>query len=211
MNYGSPPTQIGHMEVLCEELMFFHDYPIKLPLQPTVTMEPRLKPFEGVVGRACCDYIGLRGLDAYVLTHVYLSAKRLYQSPDAPFNRPGWHTDGFGTADINYVWYDSTPTVFNVSIMDLPADDVESMIEMERQAKPAYDRTYQAGTLLRLDQFVVHRVGDIIEPAIRTFAKVTFSADRYDLEGNSKNYLLDYSWPRRKRAISRNVPQGKAL
>lgn len=207
MTYGSPPILIGGMEVDCLEMMFFHDMPIKLPGGTSLSMEPRLKPFEGVVGRACCDFIGLRGIDAFVGSHVYICAKRLHQEPGKPFNRPGWHTDGFGTEDINYVWYDRTPTIFNVGPMELPADDVESMAEMERQAIPANDRTYPDAMLLRLDQSVVHRVGDIREPAIRTFCKITFSADRYDLAGNTKNHLLDYDWPLRQRSLTRNVPQ----
>lgn len=209
MTYGTAPVEIGRMEVSCDELMFFHDYPIKLPGQTGPTTEPRLKPFDGIVGRVCCDYIGLRGLDSFVASHVYLCAKRLYQSPGCPFNRPGWHTDGFGSADINYAWCDCTPTIYNVAPMNLPDDDAESMVEMERQARPENNRTYPEGMLLRLDQYVVHRVGDILVPSIRTFCKVTFSVDRYDLIGNSRNYLLDYDWPMRPRAIGRNVPQGQ--
>jgi hypothetical protein len=210
MKYGAAPVQVVSVEVLCEELMFFHDLPIKLPGQSALTMEPRLKPFEGIVGRACCDYIGLRGLDAYMACHVYLCAKRLYQAPGCPFNRPGWHTDGFGTDDINYAWSDHTPTIFNLTPMDLTNDDLLSMQEMEAWAEPANDRTYPDGMLLRLDQFVIHRVGDIREPSIRTFCKVSFSTDRYDLQGNSHNHLLDYDWPMRKRSVARNVPQSSS-
>lgn len=207
MIYGSPPLEIGRMEVLCEEMMFFHDLPIKLPGQHSPTMETRLKPFEGIVGRACCDYIGVFGLDRYMAGYVFLCAKRMYQAPGCPFNRPGWHTDGFGTDDINYIWCDNTPTVFNLTPMELPDDDVLSMAEMDRLALPENNRTYPEGTLLRLNQFQVHRCGEIREPALRTFCKVSFSADRYDLRGNSHNYLLDYNWPMRNRGAARNVPQ----
>ena len=31
--------------------------------------------------------------------------------------------------------------------------------------------------------------------------------DRYDLAGNTHNYLLDYDWPLRPRSLTRNVPQ----
>lgn len=29
---------------------------------------------------------------------------------------------------------------------------------------------------------------------MRNFLKVSFSKDKYDLKGNSKNYLLSYDW-----------------
>jgi hypothetical protein len=206
MSYGTPPVEIGRMEVICEEMLFFHDLPIKLAGQNQPLMEQRLKPFEGIVGRACCDYIGIRGLDAYIASYVYLCAKRLYQAPGCPFNRPGWHTDGFGTDDINYAWSDHTPTVFNLTPMELSDDDEVSMAQMDAWAKAENDRTYADGMLLRLDQFVVHRVGDIRDPGMRTFCKVTFSKDRFNLAGNSRNHLLDYDWPMRKRRLSRNVP-----
>lgn len=206
MNYGAPPMTLGMHDVECAELMFYQDMPIKLAGQTAFTMEPRLSPFNGLVGAAACDFIGVYGLNAFVARHVYISAKRLYQSPEGTFNRPGWHCDGFGTDDINYVWYDRTPTVFSVGAFDLPADDAQSMVEMDRQAKPENDREYTNGRLLRLDQFCVHRVGLPKAPEIRTFCKITVSAARFDLVGNSRNFLLDYNWPARPRSLARNTP-----
>lgn len=206
MIYGTAPWRLGKIAVDCTELMFFHDLPIKLPGQAVLKMEERLTPFVSIVNAACRDFIFVRGMDAYMAGHVYICAKRLYQAPGSPFNRPGWHTDGFGTEDINYVWSDNTPTVFNVTPMELSNDDVLSMTEMRQQALPENNRTYPDGTLLRLDQYVVHRVGHIAAPSIRTFCKVTFSTARFDLAGNSRNPLLDYDWPIRERSIDRNVP-----
>jgi hypothetical protein len=207
MNYGDLPVEIGRIEAEVVEMMFYHDMPIKLPGDTVPILERRLRPFSGIVGRACCDYIGHRGLDAFKAAHVYICAKRLHQAPGKPFNRPGWHTDGFGSDDINYVWSDGVPTLFNCTEFDLPADDEKSMVEMARQAQPANNRTYPTGMLLRLTPYVVHRVGDILEAGIRSFCKVTFSADRYDLAGNAVNHELQYDWPRRARGLSRNTPQ----
>src|SRR6476620_6628483 len=41
-----------------------------------------------------------------VWRYVYLTVRRGFASPDNPLNRPGWHTDGFGGEDINYIWSD---------------------------------------------------------------------------------------------------------
>lgn len=205
--YGDMPVKINTAAVNCVEMMFYHDMPIKFPEEAALVMEPRLRPFEGIVGMACCDFIGIRGLNEYMDSYVYICAKRLYQEPGHPFNRPGWHTDGFGTKDINYVWSDGVPTIFSATRMSLPEDDSLSMVEMERQAKPEDNRTFASGTVLRLDPYVVHRVGDILDSGIRTFCKVTFSKDKFNLSGNAKNYLLAYEWDPRGRSLARNTPQ----
>lgn len=44
-------------------------------------------------------------------------------------------------------------------------------------------------------------------PLVRTFVKVSISRDKYDLIGNSHNHLLQYDWPMRPRALTRNPPQ----
>ncbi|WP_259384425.1 hypothetical protein, partial [Bacillus thuringiensis] len=59
----------------------------------------------------------------------------------------------------------------------------------------------------RLDQRVIHRSPVNFEAGMRTFVKVSISADRYDLEGNSINHLLPDRWPLRPRQVERNHPQ----
>ncbi|MBZ5864318.1 hypothetical protein LAG72_24625, partial [Escherichia coli] len=55
---------------------------------------------------------------------VYLSVKILHVTPDAPGNRPGWHSDGFLTNDLNYIWADRNPTEFfiNDDLYPVPED-----------------------------------------------------------------------------------------
>lgn len=43
---------------------------------------------------------------------------------------------------------------------------------------------------------------------MRSFFKISVSTHRYDLLGNSHNYLLDYSWPMLDRQTLRNQPSG---
>lgn len=208
MNYGALPVVIGEpIEVNCHEFMFYQYLPVKLTGGTNITREARLACFDAIIGAACCDYIGFRGLDAFVGSYVYVTAKHMYQAPGCSFNRPGWHADGFLTDDINYVWCDCAPTVFNSSRFDLTPDDDISMMEMEEQAEPRLSRVYPDNALLRLDQYCIHRVADTSMPLVRTFAKVSISRDRYDLIGNSHNHMLHYDWPMRPRAITRNPPQ----
>ena len=46
-----------------------------------------------------------------------------------------------------------------------------------------------------------------MKPCFRTFFKLSFSKDKYDLKGNSHNYLFDYNWEMRERKENRNIPQ----
>jgi len=42
---------------------------------------------------------------------------------------------------------------------------------------------------------------------MRTFVKISFSKDKYDLIGNSHNYEMDYKWDMKERKEERNIPQ----
>lgn len=207
-HYGELPKQIGTYTVECKEMMFYQYLPIKLMGNHMPVYEDRLKCFDNLVGTILCDFVGTFGLDRYVNSYVYLTAKYMYQKDGCSYNRPGWHSDGFMTDDINYIWYDKDPTLFNGSNFILTNDDALSIDEMELQAKPVFNIRYPVNTILRLDQHNIHRVGSISE-GMRTFVKVSFSKDKYDLIGNSHNYLLDYDWEMKARKKQRNIPQSK--
>ena len=207
MKYGSKPKDLGVIEIDCPEMLFYQYLPIKLIGQTEPIVEERLKCFEPLIGACCCDFIADYGLSRYMDSFIYLTVKRLYQGKGYSFNRKGYHSDGFLTNDINYLWSNSLPTVFNFGKFDLSLDDDTSMAEMEQQAKKENEFSYPKGSLLRLDQFVIHKVSDEEIEEIRTFAKVSFSKDKYDLKGNAKNYLLDYDWKMRERQNKRNIPQ----
>ena len=66
---------------------------------------------------------------------------------------------------------------------------------------------YDNYTLVRINQYNVHRVADVTEDGMRAFLKVSFSKDKYDLIGNAINYDLDYNWKMKPRNITRNIPQ----
>lgn len=207
MRYGQLPAELGKHDVDCNEMMLYQYLPIKLSGSTELKMEQRLNCFEKLVGNICCDFVGVFGLDRFVQSYVYVTAKYLFQVPNCPFNRKGWHSDGFMTDDINYIWSDKQPTLFNICKFNLTMDDAISLDEMEQQADEKYNVIHDSGTLLRLDQFNIHRVNENIESGMRKFLKVSFSKDKCDLIGNSHNYLLDYNWEMRERQISRNIPQ----
>jgi hypothetical protein len=204
--YGQLPKQLGTYSVECKEMLFYQYLPIKLIGYTEPVYEERLECYDHLVGAICCDFIGAYGLDRYVNSYVYLTAKFLYQAHGCSFNRPGWHSDGFLTDDINYIWYDKDPTIFNRSLFILSMDDEVSIKEMARQAAPGNNIEYPINSLLRLDQFNIHRVG-IPTSGMRNFLKISFSKDKYDLIGNSHNYLLNYDWEMKPRKEQRNMPQ----
>lgn len=205
--YGQLPKQLGIYLVDCKEMMFYQYLPIKFVEQTTPNAEERLKCFNEIIGVACCDFIGTYGLDRYVSSYVYLTAKHMFQQKHCSYNRPGYHSDGFMTEDINYIWSNRYGTVFNTSEFILTMDDSGSLLEMEQQAMSENEIVYPDNTLLRLNQYNIHKVADIDVPGMRTFIKLSFSKDKYDLIGNSHNYLFDYNWDMKERKDQRNIPQ----
>jgi hypothetical protein len=205
--YGKLPREVAVIENTGKEMMFYQDLPIKLSNQISLKIEDRLsKNFGQIVSVAVCDFIGEFGLDRYVSSYIYVCAKRLYQNKGCSFNRKGWHTDGFMTNDITYLWSDSSPTVFSHMDYNLTQDHNLSMIEMKEQHDSRNDVVYLSSSLLQLDQYVVHKVGKQ-QSGIRSFCKVVFSKDKFDREGNACNYLLEYNWEMKPRSLTRNVPQ----
>jgi len=204
--YGELPHTLGQHKIDCKEMMFYQYLPIKLLGTTSPIFEERLNCFREIVGLICCDYIGTFGLDNYVNSYIYMSAKYMFQGKGCSYNRYGWHCDGFMSDDINYIWSDISPTVFNTSEFKLTQNDKVSIKEMSEQADFDNDITFPENTLLRLNQFNVHRVAYQTE-GMRTFLKISFSKDKYDLIGNSHNYELNYDWEMKPRQIERNIPQ----
>jgi hypothetical protein len=207
MKYGALPIVIDRdLIVDCKEMLFYQDMPIKLTGETKPKIENRLSCFSNLIGTACCDFIAKNGLDTFVNGYVYFTAKKMYQVHGSSFNRLGYHTDGFGSNDITYIWSDASSTIFNDSDFNVSEDDSLSSKDFDEQALPENDLYYADNTLVRLNQFNVHRVNNDFE-GYRTFVKVIFSKDKFDLIGNTHNYELDYEWDMRPRAVARNVPQ----
>jgi hypothetical protein len=205
-SYGSKPTLIRNIDIQCKEMMFYQDMLIKDTCRGVWVVENRLKIFSHLIRDCAKDFIDNFGPVQYARNYMYLSAKHLFQPANQSYNRPGWHSDGFGSDDINYIWSNKFPTVFNNSTFNLSNDDKLSMDEMAEQALPENDFTYPDNSLVRLDQYNIHRVATNTPAGFRTFVKVTFSKSRFNLLGNAHNYELDYTWQMKPRGIDRNVP-----
>jgi hypothetical protein len=205
--YGELPKYLGLFEIDVKEMMFYQYLPIKLPNDHNPIVEKRLECFSELIGAALCDFVADYGLERFHQSYVYLTAKYMYEAKGCSFNRKGYHSDGFMTDDINYIWSDRKPTVFNFSKFNLTQDDSLSMREMEEQADEEKIETYPWNSLLRLDQYVIHRCSGEESEGMRAFCKISISKDKYDLKGNSINPLLDYKWDYRDRSKERNIPQ----
>ncbi len=211
--YGKEPGQLGVVDISPKEMMFWLYCPIKM----------RNTPYRGV--RHLLDKVPdnlhqfapilERGLSAIqddwlAERYVYLTAKTLWVTPDNPGNRPGWHSDGYMTDDLNLIWADTNPTLFWVpeQKVSFTQDHHASLAEMEAAAEPdtAHHRTYPDKTLLILDQGVIHRVADVTASGMRSFVKISISMERYNLVGNSINHLLSPDWDYFDRSAERNHP-----
>ncbi|GGD97845.1 hypothetical protein [Rhizobium anhuiense] len=220
--YGAAPVDLGCMELDTSEMMFWLYLPIKMPGQFMPKLPANLKKYERIVDAVMDDVIdddtinpkGRRWTESY----VYLSVKITHVTPDAPGNRPGWHSDGFLTDDLNYIWADRNPTEFFIT--DEPfgtePDHQSSMDQFDWMARHPLrskgDRLEHAKVnhLYRLDQTNIHRVSLNVESGKRAFIKVSVSDKPYVQLGNSINHdLPEHPLPSLERQAERNCPQGK--
>jgi hypothetical protein len=209
MRYGYEPVCLGEFDLPPAEMMFVQYLPIVMPPRPGwVDTKFRIPANLKFVDRLV--YEVLPEIWERQPAYVYLTARHLHGTAEQ-INRPGWHSDGFGTDDINFIWSDSRPTEFCIQPFTLSDDHAESMRQMEEQARPENIRTYGERKLLRLDAGVVHRVAPGGPAGFRTFVKISLSKHRYDLAGNAHNYLFDYDWPMFPRDGQRNHPTHGAL
>ncbi len=202
--YGAPPIDLGLIDISPKEMMFWLYCPVKLPGQDQYTVPRNLKKFEPILEAIAYDAGFARFIDSY----VYITAKTLFVTADNPGNRPGWHSDGFMTDDLNYVWSDTNGTMFwePRSRVSFVQDHMASLAEMHEAAEVGPHHVYPDKHLLRLDQSVIHRVADVHTPRVRSFVKISVSRDRYDLVGNSINHELAPDWQYAERAEERNAP-----
>ncbi len=206
--YGLRPAHLGLVDITPKEMLFWLYCPIKLP-HGDMVLPPNLEQFRPLLLRVWDDVPAQKWRERY----VYLTAKTLWVSPENPGNRPGWHSDGFMTSDLNYIWSDTNGTLFWVP--DEPTtfvqDHEKSLVEMHDAAECGPVATYPDRHLLRLDQSVIHRVADVTKAGMRSFVKVSISEHEYRLAGNSINHALPTSWEYADRKAERNTPETATL
>lgn len=200
--YGTLPLDCGLVDLNPVEMLFWLYCPIKLPGGRIVYPE-NLEQFWPIVSRAeeFCNVFDER--------FVYLTAKTLWVTHENPGNRRGWHSDGFMTDDLNFIWSDTKGTLFWEPEERVPftQDHHASLAEMEAAAEAGPFRTYPDRHVLCLDQRVIHRVADFDAPGMRTFVKVSISRHEYRLAGNSINHKLGLDWSYAPRGSERNTPE----
>lgn len=201
-NYGRLPVLLGKFDIDLNEVMYYLYLPISLAGSDEVKLPAQLRKIQPLIDAIKKD-IGQRFTDEY----IYVTIKRMYVGGGISPNRPGWHADGFMTDDLNYIWYDCLPTIFNGSDFKITQDHLKSLEEFETQAREDECIRFISTNLLKLDQYVVHRVNDPPEKSImRTFIKISVSPNKYNLKDNSHNYELDYEWEMFDREAIRNDP-----
>lgn len=205
MDYGKAPVSLGQVNINPVEQMLYLYLPIMMPGDKAVYLPKQLVFCDKVIAAALEDAYLM--LDDFYKHYVYLTAKTMFVSPDCPGNRPGWHADGFGSGgDLNYIWHDMNPTEFAVQDFGKVSDD-DFICLQQLDARVDTDNivVYPNRTLLRLDERVVHRVASNPQQGVRTFIKVSVSKHKYNLKGNSHNYLIDYDWEMHDRVLVRNM------
>jgi hypothetical protein len=189
------------------EHMLYLYLPVKMPHDSRVYLPPQLRFCDKVLAAAMEDaYQRLLPL-FFNQWYVYLTVKTMWVTPSCPGNRPGWHADGFGSGgDLNYIWHSMNPTEFAVQkFRKVSSDDLQCLEDLSYQVDHDSIVVYPNRTLLRLDERVVHRVSPNPKEGLRTFIKVSVSKHKYNLKGNSHNYLIDYDWEMHDRVQLRNM------
>lgn len=212
--YGSPPRAVAVETFNLAEVMYYLYLPVVMRNE-TDGHIPRMpsnlsthNELYRMIQHAHYDALRLRG-KLYKFT--YLSARKGWATPDNPLNRPGWHADGFGTDDLNYVWWRGPGTRFALGDFGhISSDHTESLrqftdwIASHKGREIEVKADYPEATLYCLDPSVVHATPEIKTPGWRQYVKISLSDERYNLENNSHNYLFNYKWELHGREDVRN-------
>lgn len=202
MVFGKAPVYLGQFHTELTEMMYWLYLPVHMESQALNKDDVRL-PGSLEICRLLIDKA--MAYTAYRYKYVYLSARKGWATPDNPLNRPGWHCDGFGTDDLNFVWWDGPGTRFALQPFEgIVSDHNRSMKQFDEQVDPTRVVGYPEHGLYVIDPSVVHATPLIVSPCMRQYVKISMSNHRYNLRNNSHNYLFDYDWPLHPREAARN-------
>lgn len=227
MRYGNLPTDLGLVDINPTEMMFHMYMPISIPGSDQICVPEHMEMFMPIITN-----VKQHDYERFKNEYVYLTAKTLWVNDKFIGNRPGWHSDGFGSNDINYVWTDRAPTDF-LHIVRHPSGWMncnDYTFHFDDNQPNACERFYEACSLvegqvgdtaaikhypdkhlLKLDPSVIHRSPVNFEAGMRSFVKVSISPDAYNLKGNATNYLLPMDWKYATRQVERNHPTAKEI
>lgn len=202
--YGLAADPLMEFDPRWDEFMHYLYLPVKMP-GTDVRIPERLGFLSDVI-----DKIEGSGgaFGVFDDDYVYITARRGFATPDNPLNRPGWHCDGFGTDDINFVWSDCYPTRVAVQPFHaISTDHKRSLAQFDEQVDLDFVHPLEPKVVSIMNPFVVHATPIIPEGGcMRSFFKISVSDHKYNLLGNSHNYLFDYDWKMYDRSAIRNDP-----
>lgn len=221
---GKMPANLGSLSLPAwREFCFVQDLPILTPESGSLWLRvpshvQALVPMAMMVRNHLLQVFGERWLKQ---RYMYLTAKHTHVCYGQHQTREGWHTDGFGTDDLAFLWCDSTPTLVLDKPMIVSTDDREALAQMQAEGKrclygqayngPRYITQLDTNRLYMLDDQVIHSPAPAERDGFRRFAKISVSKYPYDLEGNAVNDMLPTNWsPTRKRGEHRNNPENIA-
>jgi hypothetical protein len=203
--YGKEPQVFNTpIEIKDNQSKYFLYMPIKMPYS-YIKIPSILKDYEPLVLKAIKNEEANHQsiLDLYVYLSVEVSPVKAGMTQ----KRPGWHTDGFLTDDINYIWHNDLPTEFCIQEFTIALDHNVSMEQFTKHARNDFIKTYPVNKLMRLTDENVHRCALATKHIqSRIFVKVSFSKEKYNLKGNTHNPLFDYEWVMHDRQEVRNCP-----
>ena len=199
MYYGNPPVICGNADTECPEMMHYQCLPIQFPHLEGFRLPERLKWVQPIL-----DLIPDHS-DKY----IYLTARNSHITPGYSGSRPGWHSDGFLTDDLSYLWSNCLPTEFAIQEFTVDDNCEDSLRQFAEQVDRRRVHTFQNKNLMCLDSSVIHQPAENTDiDGLRTFVKFTVSDDKFNLKGNSHNYLFDYEWDMLERGEGRNHQKG---
>tara|TARA_R110000851_G_scaffold33443_4_gene89193 strand:+ start:2611 stop:3243 length:633 start_codon:yes stop_codon:yes gene_type:complete len=196
--YGTLPDVVCSTDIEFSEFMFYLYLPVKMA---GVEWDYSEIPANLHFLYQMLDKIEVENDD-----YVYVTAKNMWYEAGGTYNREGWHSDGFMTKDINYIWSDGLGTEFVTGQFLLSQDHDQSLYELSCINSKGSVTSFPSGTLLKLDEKVIHRPPAVTESGMRAFVKISVSKDKYNLKGNSHNHLIDYNWETCDRKATRNDP-----
>lgn len=200
--YTSKPQYLG---TFCIQ-DFTPKYYLYLPIKLNYSNDIKL-PYDLIKYKCLVDAVIAREGRDLDGSYVYISVEVSAIKSGITQKRSGWHADGFLTDDINYIYSDKLPTIFNNTTFFVDNNHSTSIKQFNEQLDESNNYWFNPKSLVRVTSSHIHRTPVPTEDEeFRQFVKISISKERYNLEGNTHNSLFDYDWVMYPRQEVRNCP-----
>jgi hypothetical protein len=178
--------------------------PVKMQESAEIYLPKHLRAF-GDMLQSVIDAELLIRQQAVLAEYIYLTVKCFPVEGENVGNRHGWHIDGYGTDDVNWIFSSHGCTQMLNASVNLSEDHDQCLRELALEGATNLDRVdLEVNTLHRLGSSIIHRPPVEVEQGVRTFVKISFSKHQYNLMGNAINPDINYNWTYHRRALARN-------